>query len=203
MREAGVSPEDVIGFWFGALDGDGMPAAAASQRWFDGGEAFDEEIRRRFGALVDAALDGGVTGWEAEPRGRLALVIALDQFTRNLFRGDARSYAGDARALALARDAVATGLDAQLQPVERIFLYLPFEHAEDPAAQERSCALFAALAEDAPEAGRAFFEISSEHAERHRAAIARFGRFPARNAALGRESTAEERAYLAENPVGF
>ena len=197
------TPDAVLQFWFGELDGQGLPDPAVAARWFQGGPDFDEQVRDRFGAVVEEALAGGLGGWHDSPPHLLALVIVLDQLPRNLFRGDARSYAGDPAALGLARDAVDAGWARRLLPVERSFLYLPFEHSESTADQQRSCELFRELLDDAPPAGRALFESALAWAERHRAAIERFGRFPARNAPLGRESTAEELAYLAENPTGF
>ena len=203
MQSEAHAPEAVLDFWFGPLDADGLPSSAAVARWFGGGEAFDEEIRERFGGLVEQALSGGLEAWADAPRELLALVIALDQFPRNLFRGAARAFAGDERALALARDAVDAGWARHLLPAERNLLYLPFEHAEGLAEQERCCALYRELLADCPPAARARFAGSLEYAERHRATIRRFGRFPARNAALGRTSTPEEAAFLSENPTGF
>lgn len=203
MTPSEPAQEDVRRFWFGEFDADGLCEPSVVGRWFDGGEAFDIEIRERFGESVDHALAGGVEEWAATPAGLLALVVTLDQFPRNLFRGSGRSFAGDARALGLARRAVDSGWAARLRPVERLFLFLPFEHAEDRAEQTRSCALYATLLDDVPAAGRLLFESSLEHAERHRVAIERFGRFPGRNEALGRESTPEERAFLEEHPAGF
>ena len=203
MRDASHTPEAVLEFWFGKLDADGLPSSAVAARWFAGGVAFDEEIRQRFRELVEQALAGGLEAWADSSRELLALVIVLDQLPRNLFRGDARSFAGDARALRLSRDAVDAGWARRLLPAERNFLYLPFEHAESLAEQERCCALYRELLDAGPAAGRPLFAGSLEYAERHRVVIARFGRFPGRNAALGRESTLEEAAFLAENPTGF
>jgi uncharacterized protein (DUF924 family) len=181
---------DILDFWFGDRSGE-------RAEWFRKDPAFDEAIRARFGAAVDAAIAGGYAAWTDTPRGTLALVILLDQFTRNIFRGTPRMFAGDARALALAQAAVAAGSDRALGAYERMFLYLPFEHAEDAAMQERSLALFGRLAEEAG------LRSQLEWAEKHAAVIRRFGRYPHRNASLGRASTPEETAFLAEPGSGF
>lgn len=198
-----ATAERVLEFWFGTLDAHGLPDPGISRRWFDAGPAFDQEIRERFGALAARALAGRLEAWQETPRELLALVILLDQFTRNLFRGDPRAFAGDERALALARDAVDARWDRRLLPIERSFLYLPFEHSEDLAEQRRSISLFAQLIAEAPPEGESRFRDGLAWAERHLATIERFGRFPARNAALGRATTPEEEAFLAEHPSGF
>ncbi len=175
----------VLDFWFSELD---------PEEWFRPGEGLDETIARRFGALhARFALQGVPEAWLATPRGRLAALIVLDQFPRNIHRGRAQAFSTDGAALALARDTVDAGLETALDPVERKFVFLPFEHAEDPAMQDRSVRLFATL--DEPR--------SLHFAEAHRDVIARFGRFPHRNRMLGRTSTEAEEAYLAEPGAGF
>ena len=174
----------ILDFWFG--DG-----TTARDEWFRKDPAFDDAIRERFGAAVEAAVGGAFAAWTGEPRGALALVLLLDQFTRNIHRGTSRMFAGDARALKVAESAVAAGFDDLLSPYERSFLYLPFEHAEAPAAQERSLELFARLA---AETG---LQSPLEWAAKHADVIRRFGRYPHRNDMLGRASTAEEIAFLA------
>jgi uncharacterized protein (DUF924 family) len=182
-----TAPRDVLDFWFGVP---GTPDwGRARPLWFAKSQAVDAEIRARFGAAVEAALRGAFEDWRATPRGALALILLLDQFTRNVFRDTPRAFAGDARALATARALIERGDDLALTLYERHFAYLPFEHAEDHAAQQMSLRLFAQLASDGlPEA----FEWAQKHYE----VIARFGRYPHRNAILGRESTPEERAFL-------
>ncbi len=184
-------PDDVHAFWFGA------PPLATRDVWFHKDAAFDATIRARFGTAIAAALAGAFGDWMATPRGALARVLLLDQFTRNAFRDTPAAFAGDARALATADDALARGHDRALLPLERRFLYLPFEHAEDGDAQARSLALFGALAEETG------LTDPLDWAERHAAVIARFGRYPHRNALLGRESTPEELAFLATPGSGF
>lgn len=184
--------DEILAFWFPDDDND----EAAVRRWFTRDEAFDEAIRTRFGTWVERALAGELEEWSATPRGRLAQILLLDQFTRNLFRGSPRTFAGDARARALTLDGIDRGDDVALPPAQRVFFYLPLEHAEDPALQERSVALFEQLAHEAPQAERARYDNFADYARGHRDAIARFGRFPHRNAVLGRATTPDEQAYL-------
>lgn len=187
---------DVLAFWFGG------PSDAhhnkTRQEWFRKDDAFDAEIRTRFGTLIGDALEGRLAPWAATTDGALAQILVLDQFTRNAFRGTPRSFAGDAQALSLARTLVADGRDRTLAGVRRMFVYLPFEHAEDLATQEQSLALFKKLALDEPE-----HATLTTWAERHHAVIARFARFPHRNAMLGRPSTPEEGAFLLEPGSSF
>ena len=184
-----TTPDDVLGFWFS----DGPDAFR--EAWFRRDEAFDAAIRARFGAAAQAARDGAFDAWATKAQGALALAILLDQFPRNLHRGSAEAFAGDARMRDMAREAVlARRLDLALTPIQRPFLYLPFEHSEAMADQDLSVALFEGLRDDPRHAqpGGAI-----DYAWQHRAVIRRFGRFPHRNAALGRESTAAELAWLA------
>jgi uncharacterized protein (DUF924 family) len=174
----------VLDFWFAG-------SAAARPQWFRKDAAFDALIAARFAGLVDHALGGGLAAWAHEPSEALAQVVVLDQFTRNTLRDTPRAFAGDALALAAARTMVAHGDDLALPPLRRVFAYLPFEHAEDRAMQHESLRLFAALA--AADASLAVFD---DYARRHADVIRRFGRFPHRNALLGRESTAEEVQFL-------
>jgi uncharacterized protein (DUF924 family) len=184
--DAGPLQQKILDFWFGP------PPHAPRDVWFRKDASFDATIGARFGVVVDAALGGGYREWAGTPRGALARVLLLDQFTRNLFRDTPRAFAGDADALATAIAAVDAGYDRALGVYERWFLYLPFEHAEDPAAQERSLALFGALTAVTGDAG------PLEWAQKHAAVIRRFGRYPHRNAILGRASTPEEIAFLKE-----
>jgi uncharacterized protein (DUF924 family) len=174
----------VLEFWFG-------PAPHATRgEWFRKDPRFDAAIRERFGAAIAEALAGGLGSWCGDAHGALARVIVLDQFTRNGFRDTPRAFAGDARALATAEYAIERGFERALDAFERWFLYLPFEHAEDLAAQERSLALFGKLAEDTGE------RSPLEWAEKHAVVIRRFGRYPHRNEILGRQSTPEEIEFL-------
>jgi uncharacterized protein (DUF924 family) len=190
-----ADPDAILGFWF--ADG----PDAFREAWFCRDDGFDAEIRARFGALVAPAREGALDGWAATPEGALALLLVLDQFPRNLFRGASEAFASDAHALAVARRAVlAQRQDLDLVPTQRVFLYLPFEHAEELAAQDQSVALFEGL-RDHPGHVRPAGTI--DFAWRHRAVVARFGRFPHRNAVLGRASTAAELTYLAAPGAGF
>ncbi len=185
-----MTAQDVLDFWFGAQGSatDGQPR----REWFVKKDEFDAQVRARFGAAIDAALAGGLREWDEEgPQGVLARILVLDQFTRNAWRDTPRSFAGDALALAAARQLVDGGADKALAPWQRSFAYMPFEHAEDAAMQERAVALFSALAADHPG-----FDQTLDYARRHREVIARFGRFPHRNAILGRASTPQELAFL-------
>ncbi len=163
--------------------------------WFKRDDAFDEELRRLFGHLVIPAREGALDGWAETPEGALALILLLDQLPRNLFRGSAEAFASDARARAVARRAVLERrFDMRMTPTQRIFLYLPFEHGEEMADQDISVALFEGLRDHRP---HALPDGTIDYAWRHWHVIRRFGRFPHRNAVLGRESTGEEQAWLA------
>jgi uncharacterized protein (DUF924 family) len=185
----------LIDFWFGAP----RSPSRFQQRpvWFKPDPAFDAQLRAQFGALRERAAAGGCAEWMLEAEPCLALILRLDQLPRNLFRGSAQAFATDAQARAAARAALARGFDRSLPAAWRQFIYLPFEHSEELADQELSVKLAAALARDPG------FAETLDYAERHRAIIARFGRFPHRNAALGRKSTAEEEAFLKEPNSSF
>ena len=186
----------VLDFWFGTP---GSSEFGSSRKaWFSKDAAFDMTIRERFGALVERALRGELDAWGDEPTSALAQILLLDQFTRNAFRGSARSFAGDARALAAASRMVGSRQDEALAPFMRGFVYLPFEHAEGLAMQDEAIRLFTKLANDAPEHADML-----DYAHRHRAVIERFGRFPHRNEILGRQSTAEEIAFVKQPGSGF
>ncbi|MBJ7309408.1 DUF924 domain-containing protein [Rugamonas sp. CCM 8940] len=187
----------VFEFWFPPL---GSPGHGAARReWFQKDARFDAEIGDRFGALIEQALAGGLREWDAEgPQAALARILLLDQFTRNVYRGAARAFAGDALALRAAQDMVDADEDLALPPQQRAFIYLPFEHAEDDEMQVQSVGLFTRLAQAAPE-----FDGMLDFAHRHRDVIKRFGRFPHRNAVLGRVSTMLELAFLQQPGAGF
>lgn len=182
-------PRDVLDFWFSAPDS--SEYGAAREMWFRKSDATDATIRARFGADVEAALAGERRDWANGPRDTLAVVLLLDQFTRNIFRDTARAFAGDAQALQLAREVVDRGADRLLVPVERWFVYLPFEHSESLSMQEESLRLYRKLAAEGHPDALAW-------AQKHYDVIARFGRFPHRNQLLGRDSSAEELAFLAQ-----
>jgi uncharacterized protein (DUF924 family) len=182
---------EILDFWFG-------PAPHAPRgEWFRKDVAFDATIAQRFGAALDAAIGGAYREWSSDAHGALARILLLDQFTRNAFRGTARAFAGDAEALTTAIGIVDRGLDRTLDRYERAFVYLPFEHSEDQQIQDRSIALFAGLARDTGDSAALGW------AEKHAAIIQRFGRYPHRNAALGRASTPEELEFLKEPGSSF
>lgn len=191
-----MSPDDVLEFWIGpaATDHDGFVKKV--QRWFRGSPELDGEIRQRFGAAVQGARDGALDEWAKTPRGRLALVILLDQFTRNLYRGTPRAYENDARALALTEAGLDQNVDAQLSYEENLFFYMPLAHSEDVTRQERHVALQTAAANAAPAGMDQAYAVSVEHARGYLEQIRRFGRFPHRNAILSRTCTQEEMAFL-------
>jgi uncharacterized protein (DUF924 family) len=182
-----VTIEEVLGFWF---------EESAREDWYARNDAFDGAIRERFAEACDAAAAGAFAAWTETARGCVALCILLDQVPRNIHRGDARAYASDARALTVARDAVERGLDKDpgLGDAMRRFLYLPFEHSEDIHDQRLCVALAEERIEDA---------TFRDYARRHLEIIERFGRFPHRNAVLGRDSTADEIEFLSGEGSSF
>ena len=198
-------PDQVLAHWLGSARPDNHGALQHKQQWFTKSPAFDEQLRERFGLAVEAALGGALPHWaEQGPWERLALVLLLDQFTRNIHRNTPQSFAGDPLALTLALQAMDRGDDLALPEVVRVFMYLPLEHAEDMAMQKRSVQAFEALAQGTgDDETREYLVGSLDYAHRHQDVIARFGRFPHRNPILGRASTAEEEAYLSQPGAGF
>jgi uncharacterized protein (DUF924 family) len=186
--------QDILEFWFD-------PAHAA--HWFAADAGFDAQIRERFNGATKEAGQGRLDGWAASPDGWLALLILLDQFPRNLYRDDARAWATDVKAQRLALSGLDDGFDQCLPPLQRVFAYLPLEHAEDMGLQERSVAVFEDLLAAASPEERARYADFLDYARRHCDVIARFGRFPHRNVVLGRVSTPEEESYLAQPGAGF
>lgn len=203
MTMAVTTPSEVLEFWFGAHPLDLQVMQQVQGRWFQKNEAFDAELRDRFLPTIEAARAGRLDDWARDPESWLALLIVLDQFLRNAFRGQADAFASDAQALRVALAGIERGHDQALPPMARVFCYLPLEHAEDLAMQRRSVALFSALVE-APDAEPAdFLAVTLDFAHKHLDVIARFGRFPHRNAVLGRASTVAEENYLAQPGAGF
>jgi uncharacterized protein (DUF924 family) len=198
MSNATIDPRarEVLDFWFGR-PGDAHHLQTRPE-WFRKDEAFDALITQRFGALIDAGLRGELAPWAQQLQSALALIVLLDQFTRNTRRGTAGMFAGDAQALASARALVERGDDLHLAGVQRQFVYLPFEHAETLADQIECLCLFARLSRDEPALAGLL-----EWAQKHHDVVARFGRFPHRNAALGRASTAEEIEFLKQPGSAF
>jgi uncharacterized protein (DUF924 family) len=197
-----AQPHDILDFWFGPGDPDD-PANARFGLWFGANADLDRDIRARFLPTIEAAALGHLEHWKESPEGRLAWTLLLDQFTRNAYRNSYRMFAFDMLALQSTREAVAQGQDRALPALHRGFLYLPLEHSEEAAAQDESVALYRALATEAPAAMHGIIGSMLDYAERHAVVIRRFGRYPHRNALLGRQTTVEEAAFLASAAAPF
>lgn len=186
--------QPLLDWWFGSASSPDDISAEKGKLWF--GKGHDRQAQERFGDRVEQALAGGLTDWAQNPQGWLALVLLLDQLPRMIFRDTPKSFSGDLRAQALVAQGLAAGFDRQLDPIQRVFIYLVLEHCENLAVQNEAVSRFIELVREQPEAQRAVFEDNLDYAERHQKIIARFGRFPHRNVVLGRESTAEEVEFL-------
>ena len=198
-----TTAKDVTTFWF--RDATQSPEALERRGavWFRADAEFDRECATLFTALLEDAAHGGLDGWAGTPHGRLALVILLDQMPRNIHRGSPAAFAHDAQAAAHCIAGIESGQDHSLHPVERVFLYMPLQHAEDLGLQHRSVERFESLAAEADDAWRDHFADNAHYARLHRDIVERFGRFPHRNRVLGRESTEEELRYLAGGAPTF
>lgn len=196
------TPEDVLSFWFGAHDDPAYPQTRSALWWGKDPET-DADIRARFGPLLDRFAEGGLRDWATSARGTLALVVLLDQLTRNMHRDGSGMYALDHEAQDLVLKALDRQLDRDLLPQERAFLFMPLMHAENRALQRLACRLFTRDASTARPADRAGADNMRDYAEKHRVIVERFGRFPHRNSILGRESTPEEQAFLAGPDSSF
>lgn len=196
--------ERVLDFWFGACGADGAIDPAKRKMWFGDGRKHDAEIREKFGALHERASRGELDReWCATPAGRLALIVVLDQFSRHVHRDTPAAYAQDPAAQHLALDGIRENVDRELIPAQRCFFYLPLEHAEDIELQRLCVRCFDGLARTVAPEWRKEYESYLDYAQRHRDIIDRFGRFPHRNAVLGRESTAAEKKFLKEPGSSF
>ncbi len=191
-----VDYQPILTFWLGTLDERGQATPETMGRWFRKDDAFDQDIRDRFGSEHAAVLGGRRDPWLTSPRGRLAYVIVLDQLSRNMFRDTAAMFAADDRALDAAIGGITRGMDQKCALGERPFYYLPLMHCEDLSIQTLSVAMFTRLREQQPEAQREGADNGLAFANRHRDIVVRYGRFPHRNAVLGRTSTPEEVAFL-------
>lgn len=178
----------ILDFWFGR-----GRTPRFKKFWFEKSFTTDRKIKERFGKALEAAKKGRFEAWKTTPRGRLALIILLDQFSRNIYRGKKESFAADAKALRLSKEALKRREDAKLHPIERIFLYMPFMHSEKKSDQKKSVALYKKLK----------MKENLWYAKEHQRVIDAFGRFPHRNAILKRRSTKKEREYLAKPGAGF
>ena len=198
-----LSIERLLEFWFGTQNEDQLIAAEKAALWWKKNHEVDEQCRSLFQPLVESAGAGTLDGWSATARGRLALILLTDQMPRNIYRGNARSFAFDATARAFCLNGLAQQADQALRPIERVFFYMPLEHSESLELQQRSVALFSTLATATTDAQRKLFDGYLDFAQRHRDIIARFGRFPHRNALLGRASTPEEADFLGSPGSSF
>jgi uncharacterized protein (DUF924 family) len=201
--ENATDPESVLSFWFGALDAHGRADAQHQARWWSKDASFDSEVRSRFELLYRAAVGGELQTWLDAPRSRLAYIIVLDQFSRNMFRDAAGMFAADALALAATQQGVAREHDRALALHERVMFYMPLMHSEQLTDQERCIALLSALSGESSDLGRSLMLNHIGFAERHRDIVRKFGRFPHRNAVLGRTSTPEEAEFLAGPGASF
>lgn len=195
MRE----PEQLLDFWFGAARTNPAAIGERMPLWFRPGRADDEAVGERLGPVMHHAAEGRLTDWLASASGRLAMILALDQAPRVIFRRQAGAFAHDGQALALTLAGLAGGVDRQLGLAERAFFCMPLQHSEDPLVQRQSVREYERLVVDFPR----YAEVATgflEHAREHAGIIERFGRYPHRNAALGRESTPAERAFLETGP---
>ncbi|HJV70515.1 DUF924 family protein [Ideonella sp.] len=190
------TPAGILRFWFGDEPRSAATSPDCARLWWSKQPMVDAAMRDRFGPWVERAGAGALDDWAATPEGRLALILLTDQFPRNIHRGTPASFALDPRARAWCREGLATGAFDTLLPIQRLFAYLPLEHSESLYDQDRCVGLMQGLRAEARAAERSAYDGFVDYAERHREVIRRFGRFPHRNVVLGRESTAEEQAFL-------
>ena len=195
--------KQVLDFWFSATELDAPQIDSRMERWFGGGSRTDAQIREEFGELVRRSLAGRLESWAETAEGRLALIIVLDQFCRNIYRGTSKAFVGDRRALKLCVEGSIRGDYKALSPIQRVFFFMPLQHSEALNVQEKSVRIFNALAEGVSDTLRETFVTFAHFAELHRDIVARFGRFPHRNRHLGRRNTAEEEQFLATEAPSF
>ena len=195
--------DSILTFWFGNGTVTTEVVAEKKKLWWGKDEEVDQEITRRFRAVVQEVFEGRLDHWRETPNGLLASIICCDQFSRNMYRGTARAFEFDSVALGMAEQMVATGEDMELSEIQRVFAYLPFEHSEEVAKQTKSIELFTALLEGAKESEREIFSDYLQFARRHFEIIERFGRFPHRNVILGRDSSEAEIAFLEQPGSSF
>jgi uncharacterized protein (DUF924 family) len=195
--------DELLDYWFADTVKDPAKISARMGFWFGADPARDAEMAERWGALVSAAAEGKLDTWTRTPRGRLAVLLLMDQFRRNIFRGTAEAFRRDGRARYLMRDGISRMMDIQLTPVERVFFYMPLQHSESLDDQELGVDRYLQVEREVAEDHKPIFADFRKYAQRHRDIIARFGRFPHRNAILGRRDTAEEQAWLASGGETF
>lgn len=190
--------ENILNFWFGRVEDTIVPSENRARIWFGESDDIAQEIRDQFQSQMDSALNGSVKDWEVTPRGQLALIIMFDQFSRHIYRSTARAYAQDKQALAVCLEGINQEHDHELSLIERVFYYFPLLHAEHLGYQEQSVRAYQLLAEIAFSETRVIYDSFLKFANHHYTIIQRFGRFPQRNAVLGRASTEQELSYLRE-----
>jgi uncharacterized protein (DUF924 family) len=193
--------EHILNFWFGDEFVDGFPLHSREALWFQSNRAIDQEIKAGFATDVERAAKGQLDHWQATPQGRLALIVLLDQFPRNIYRGTPHAFAYDSLASGFCKEGIELGHDAQLRPVERIFYYLPLEHSESLAMQELSVSLMQVMLDNAIPSQHTKIQGFLNYALSHHDIIARFGRFPHRNSILGRDSTVAEIEFMKSGPT--
>jgi len=186
----------LLDWWFGSSDAPTQAARDKGKLWFGKKKSQDTDAQNRFGGLVEQALNGGLSEWTATPQGWLALVLLLDQLPRMIYRDTPKAYSGDKRAQEQVQHGLRLERDLALTPLQRTFIYLVLEHTETPAAQDEAIKRFTALLDLLPSTDREYFTQTLDYARKHQVVVKRFGRFPHRNAVLGRESTAEEVEFL-------
>jgi len=195
--------EKILEFWFGTFPNAWTGDKSKYDMWFKNGASYDAEIFSNFGTDYFHAVDGELDRWQDSPRGRLALIILLDQFSRHIHRGSAEAFAQDLKCQQLCIDGISAGDDQNLHPVERSFFYMPLQHAENMERQNLSIQACEQLVQDVPEPYRGPFEATLEWARKHHYVIERFGRFPELNEILGRESTQDEIAFIEQGEYSF
>jgi len=195
--------EEILQYWFRELDQDGCASEETAKRWFRGGEEVDKEITGLFSDDYQAIVDGQREDWLKTPRGRLAYIIVLDQFARNMFRGTPGMYAADPIAVRVCKEGIEAGADKLLRTDERAFFYMPLMHWEEMHEQDMCVKMFEGLLEDAPTAAKEAIARNLEYAHKHRVIVERFGRYPHRNDILGRECSHEEQEFLKEPGSSF
>jgi len=195
--------QDVLDFWFGGRGRDALTLDSRMDRWFSSSPDLDAEIKTQFGDLVEQASAEDIDHWAEEPEGRLALIILLDQFRRNIYRGKADAFSLDSKALKLCVEGTIDGVHDKLSPEQRIFFFMPLQHAESKKIQEKSVNIYNALAESVAGTLRETFATCAQFAELHRDIVMEFGRFPHRNAILDRENTDAEATYLSADAPSF
>lgn len=195
--------DEILGFWFGESGTQSERIAQQSSLWWGKNPETDEDIRQRFGGLIVQLIEGELEHWKESPQGWLAMIILADQFSRNIYRNDARAFAQDELALSLCLEGMEQEIDQELDLLQRVFFYLPLEHCESTEMQALSVKQMFSLFELAPADVKEEFKGTHEYALAHQDVIEKYGRFPHRNAILGRESSSEELLYLAQPGAGF